>query len=142
MPPAAMIPAWRIAPPICCFNRQASTMNSREPASAAPTGAPSPFVKSTQAESKPAAKSRAETPLATTALKSRAPSMWVASPCLRATLTTASMPARAVPSRHPDCLSARPKGAGCAGRTATADARLPARPRHRTGPAVHRGPGC
>ena len=35
-----MIPAWRMAPPICCLIRHASWMKSREPASTAPTGAP------------------------------------------------------------------------------------------------------
>jgi len=51
-PPAAMMPAWRMAPPICCLDRHASSMNAREPASAAPTGAPRPFVKSIHTESK------------------------------------------------------------------------------------------
>src|SRR5712691_8143182 len=54
-PPAAMMPAWRMAPPICCLQRHASSMNAREPARTAPTGAPRPFVKSIHAESKKAA---------------------------------------------------------------------------------------
>src|ERR1700731_1112009 len=70
-----MMPDGRMAPPICCFRRHASAMNSREPARAAPTGAPSPLVKSIQAESKGAAHSRAATPLATTAFRRRAPSV-------------------------------------------------------------------
>ena len=64
-------------------------MNSREPASAAPTGAPSPLVKSIHAESKGAAHSRAATPLATTAFSRRAPSRWVARRWRRATSVTA-----------------------------------------------------
>ena len=50
------------------------------PAITAPTGAPSPLEKSIQAESQPAAMSRAEIPVATQAFSSRAPSMWVARP--------------------------------------------------------------
>src|SRR2546423_471044 len=57
-----MMPACRMAPPICCLSRQASAMNSREPARAAPTGAPRPLVKSIQAESDGAAQSRAAVP--------------------------------------------------------------------------------
>ncbi len=88
MPPAAMMPACRMAPPICCLRRQASAMKSREPAMAAPTGAPSPLVKSIHAESKGAAHSRADTPVATTAFMRRAPSMWLTSPRRRATSVT------------------------------------------------------
>src|SRR3970040_2295137 len=62
MPPAAVMPAWRMAPPICCLRRHASAMKSREPAMAAPTGAPSPLVKSIHAESKGAAHCWAEMP--------------------------------------------------------------------------------
>ena len=51
--PAASTPAWRIAPPSICFQRQASSISSREPQSTAPTGAPSPFEKSSHAVSKP-----------------------------------------------------------------------------------------
>ena len=50
-----MIPAWRMAPPICCLTRHASWMKSREPASTAPTGAPRPLEKSIQTESNGAA---------------------------------------------------------------------------------------
>ena len=74
------MPAWRIEPPSRCFQRQTSSMKSREPAMTAPTGAPSPLEKSIQAESQPAAMSRAAMPVATEALSSRAPSMWVARP--------------------------------------------------------------
>src|SRR6267142_2643547 len=80
-----MMPACRMAPPICCLRRHASAMKSRGPARAAPTGAPRPLVKSIHAESKGAAHSWAGTPEATTAFKRRAPSMWVESPRRRAT---------------------------------------------------------
>src|SRR2546430_13945453 len=55
-------------------------MKSRDPAMAAPIGAPSPFEKSIQAESQPDAISRAAMPVATQAFRSRAPSIWVARP--------------------------------------------------------------
>ncbi len=45
-----------------------------------PIGAPRPFEKSIQAESQPAAMSRADIFVATQAFNSRAPSMWVMSP--------------------------------------------------------------
>ena len=80
MQAAAQMPAWRIEPPRRCFQRQTSSMKSREPAMTAPIGAPSPFEKSIQAESHPAAMSRALMPVAPQAFGSRAPSMWVANP--------------------------------------------------------------
>ena len=51
MPAAAMIPAWRMAPPNWCLKRRASAMKSRLPANTPPTGAPSPLLRSIQAES-------------------------------------------------------------------------------------------
>ena len=84
------MPAWRIEPPSRCFQRQTSSMKSREPAITAPTGAPSPLEKSIQAESQPAAMSRAVMPVATQAFNSRAPSMWVARPLALAICTTSS----------------------------------------------------
>ena len=84
------MPAWRIEPPRRCFQRQTSSMKSREPAMTAPIGAPSPFEKSIQAESHPAAMSRALMPVATHAFGSRAPSMWVANPADLAMCTIAS----------------------------------------------------
>ena len=57
---------------------------------APPIGAPSPLEKSIQAESHPAAMSRAEIPVATQALSSRAPSMWVTRPLALAILATSS----------------------------------------------------
>ncbi len=56
------MPAWRIEPPRRCFQRQISSMKSREPAITAPIGAPSPLEKSIQAESHPATMSRAPMP--------------------------------------------------------------------------------
>src|SRR5580658_6252532 len=63
-------------------------MNSREPASAAPTGAPRPLVKSIHTESKALAYSPAAMPLATTAFMRRAPSRCVRRPPRRATSVT------------------------------------------------------
>ena len=65
-------------------------MKGRDPASTAPTGAPSPLVRSSQTESKCAAKVCAGVPLLTTAFISRAPSMWRTSPASRAAAHTAS----------------------------------------------------
>ncbi len=48
MQAAAQIPPWRIEPPRRCFHRQAWPMNSLLPHSTAPSGAPSPLVKSSQ----------------------------------------------------------------------------------------------
>ena len=90
MQAAAQMPAWRIEPPSRCFQRQTSSMNSREPAITPPIGAPRPFEKSIQAESQPAAMSRAAMPVATVALSSRAPSIWVARPFALAIFTTSS----------------------------------------------------
>ena len=84
------MPDWRIEPPSRCFQRQTSSMKSREPAIAAPTGAPSPLEKSIHAESQPEAMSRAEIPVATQAFSSRAPSIWVARPFDFAIPTTSS----------------------------------------------------
>ena len=84
------MPACRMEPPSRCFQRQTSSMNSREPAIAAPTGAPNPLEKSIQAESQPIAMSRALMPVETHAFKSRAPSMWVASPLVFAISATSS----------------------------------------------------
>jgi len=84
------MPACRIEPPSICFQRQTSSMKSLLPAMAAPTGAPRPLEKSSQAESHPIAMSRALMPDATQAFKSRAPSMWVASPPDLAICTTSS----------------------------------------------------
>ena len=57
---------------------------------APPIGAPRPLEKSIQAESQPAAISRAEMPVATVALSSRAPSICVAMPADFAIETTSS----------------------------------------------------
>ena len=83
------MPDWRMAPPIICFQRHASSMKSAGPARHAPTGAPSPLVKSSHALSNPPAHSAASMPLATTAFMSRAPSRCVARPVARATPSTA-----------------------------------------------------
>ena len=54
--------------------RRARVTNSRDPASAEPTGAPSPLLKQTETLSKCRAQSAAEMPVATIAFHSRAPS--------------------------------------------------------------------
>jgi len=63
-------------------------MKSLVPASTAPTGQPSPLVRSIHMESQGAAKARAAIPLPTTAFMNRAPSMWSASLCFAATAET------------------------------------------------------
>ena len=83
------MPAWRSEPPTRCFQRHASSMNSAEPQSTAPRGAPRPLVKSSQTESAPAVISFAVMPAATTAFISRAPSMCVAMPLSCAIWNTA-----------------------------------------------------
>ena len=69
-----------------CASGARRAMNSREPTSAEPTGAPRPFEKQTETLSNGAAMSRAvargSPPSATAALKSRAPSRCVARPRL------------------------------------------------------------
>ena len=60
-----MIPAWRIPPPNCLRNRRARAMNSLLPASADPTGAPSPLEKQTLTVSKWRAYSRSGVPVVT-----------------------------------------------------------------------------
>ena len=60
--------------------RRAFLICSFGPASAEPTGAPSPLLKQTLTVSKCCAQSRASMPVATTALNSRAPSRCVRSP--------------------------------------------------------------
>jgi hypothetical protein len=87
---AAQIPAWRREPPSRCFQRHAWPMNASEPASTAPSGAPSPLVKSSQTLSNPAPMAAGAIPDATQAFMSRAPSMWVAQPCSRAMPVTST----------------------------------------------------
>ena len=85
---AASMPAWRMPPPAILRMRWARAINSREPHSADPTGAPRPLLKQTETLSKHCAmrraSARASVPrcaaCATAALKSRAPSRWRARP--------------------------------------------------------------
>ena len=85
---AASTPAWRIVPPAILRTRFALAISSFEPTKAEPTGAPRPLLKQTETESNRSAMARAfaraSPPIATAALKSRAPSRWVARPCRRA----------------------------------------------------------
>ena len=64
---AATTPAWRMPPPTILRPRCAAAMNSFEPTSAEPTGAPSPFEKQTETLSNGAASSLAGTPSLTAA---------------------------------------------------------------------------
>ncbi len=80
MPPAAMTPDWRMAPPRRCFHCQARSMKSAGPARTPPTGAPRPLLRSSQTESNEAANSFAGTPEATAAFRRRAPSMCASAP--------------------------------------------------------------
>ena len=97
-----MTPAWRIAPP-----RSASSATPPRcppsPARQAPTGAPRPLVRSSQAVSNPPATSLASMPLATTAFISRAPSRCVAGPARRRRSSTARSARAARPGRRPCC---------------------------------------
>ena len=67
-----------------CASGARAAINAREPTSAEPTGAPSPFEKQTETVSNGAAIARAvargSPPSATAALKRRAPSRWVDRP--------------------------------------------------------------
>ena len=87
------MPPCRIDPPSRCFQRHASPMNSRDPASTAPSGAANPLVKSSHTVSQPSVISLAFTPSATAAFSSRAPSMCVAIPCRCAASVTSRSPA-------------------------------------------------
>jgi len=71
---AARMPLCRIPPPKRLRARWARAMKARVPASAAPTGAPSPFEKDTITESAQAAKASRGVPVAALAFQSRAPS--------------------------------------------------------------------
>ena len=73
-------PACRQPPPNSLRTRRASRIRSRGPASADPTGVPSPLLKHTDTVSNGSAHSRLETPVATIAFQMRAPSRCVASP--------------------------------------------------------------
>ena len=79
-----MMPAWRIPPPKSLRLRRTSWIRSASPATAEPTGAPRPFEKHTETESTSAATSAGETPSATAAFQSRAPSMCSRMSCSRA----------------------------------------------------------
>src|SRR6185369_13017572 len=71
-------------PPTIFLQRCAPAISAREPTSAEPIGAPSPFEKQTDTESNGAAIARAvvrgSPPSAVAALKRRAPSRWVDRP--------------------------------------------------------------
>ena len=88
-PPAARMPACRIAPPQRLRKRRASTTSLRGPQNALPTGAPRPFEKHTLTVSKGAQSVATSTPQATLAFQMRAPSRCVASPSDRARSATA-----------------------------------------------------
>ena len=64
------------------------------PARTAPTGAPSPFVRSIHTLSNGRANALADVPVATTAFMRRAPSMWHASPAACPAAQTSSICAR------------------------------------------------
>ena len=74
------MPACRMAPPMRCFHCQAFRINSEDPASTAPTGAPRPLLRSIHRVSKDSAYVFGAMPDATVAFKSRAPSMCVKVP--------------------------------------------------------------
>ncbi len=82
-------PAWRIAPPNMCLKRRALPARSLEVAISAPSGQPSPFERHSVTVSASRPHSEGDRPAATAAFMSRAPSRWTASPCARASATTA-----------------------------------------------------
>ena len=85
-----MMPAWRMPPPSILRQRRPSVMKSRLPQSTEPTGAPSPFDRHTETESKSCAIVRGGTPCFTAAFHSRAPSRCMASPRAAANSRTAA----------------------------------------------------
>src|SRR5437867_10208869 len=86
MPAAARIPAWRIPPPYMRRKRRSFSTVGRSDTITDPTGAPSPLDKQNETVSKWRAYSAADTPVATTALKSLAPSRCIGIPRARATV--------------------------------------------------------
>ena len=87
-PAAAMTPAWRIPPPTILRARWARAMNAASPTTTEPTGQARLFERQNVAEAPAGTRSRAGTPRATAALKSRAPSMNSGTPISRATSAT------------------------------------------------------
>ena len=75
-----MMPACRIPPPSSFLVRRALAIVSVVPASADPTGAPSPFEKHTETVSASAATSAGGRPVATAAFHRRDPSQWMRIP--------------------------------------------------------------
>ena len=75
-----MTPAWRMAPPRRWRSTRASAMTSAGPARTEPTGAQRPFERQDITVVTGAVKAAAGVPVATSALKSRAPSMWMGRP--------------------------------------------------------------
>ena len=73
-PAAASTPPCRTPPPSILRSRRASAMNSVDPATTDPTGAPSPLLKQTWTVSTPTVSAPGGTPSATAACQSRAPS--------------------------------------------------------------------
>ena len=88
---AAMTPACLIPPPNRFRRYLISSTADCSPQTIDPTGAPSPFEKQNWIVSADAAHRSAGKPVAATALKMRAPSMWIASPCSRAVDEVASI---------------------------------------------------
>ena len=76
-PGAASTPAWRMPPPRRLRARRASAITSSGPANSEPTGAQRPFDRQHITVVTGAAHAAAAMPLATSALKRRAPSMWM-----------------------------------------------------------------
>src|SRR6476660_5214784 len=74
------MPTWRMPPPHIFLNRRARSISSFEPTRADPTGAPRPFEKQTLTVSQKVAYCFSDTPLATVAFHSRAPSIWTVKP--------------------------------------------------------------
>ncbi len=97
-PGAASTPAWRIPPPIRFRARRASAITSSLPANSEPTGAQRPFDRQHITVVAGAAQSAAAMPVAASALKSLAPSMWMGTGPAAST----SAPSRSITHGTPD----------------------------------------
>ena len=85
------MPAWRMPPPSTLRARAAAGSVAASITSTEPTGAPRPFDRQMLTVSKGAAYSAALTPVAATALNSRAPSRCILRPCRSQNSRTARM---------------------------------------------------
>ena len=133
-PGAASTPAWRMPPPRRLRSRRAAATTSSSPASSDPTGAHSPLDRQHITVVADRAHCAAATPVAASALKSRAPSRWIG-----------TGPAASTSARRRASFQTAPDAAMCVFSMLTSDtsgwwcSRRPARPSHVVG--VHHAVG-